>query len=804
MTFSQTALFSKLFGVLFSVSSFETFPAPVERSLEANSSRDSILTYSDTHHFAYNIYKGEEGNREDHGFKKSKAKMGVSRFRKKRKKKEFQWVPPNVKERTHRRVMEERWNRRRVSVIAEEDLAVVLNLPSPNIEPRAGVNIEAESIPFPSSFSKDDGTYGNRDNYQRLVGVNPLSLRGIVNKREGRREAKLTNLRASGKYFLYPSPNLHLPSNTPKQSFSSHLSPSIPEPKSLPKQSPIFHISSTLRTHKKKPKQNPSSHSPLALPFPKILTKHSLHQTNRNLIDMDINALAETVGRLSTERSKPSSSGGRGDRPKLTINAGRGISMLLGKMLSENKVALAKAAGAARYAWGEYGEIGVQPTQSQNLFIFTFKDAKTRERIWLERPWSLSNTMTAVEKCEGRGEPKDVPMNKLAVCVQIHGLHQNQRSEQNIISIGTFYFKKFIDMDRASIHFNGYRRFVTMLAEVDLCEPVLTGFNFPSTDEATGRDYCEVISFKYERLVELCYFCGRIGHNWPTCSRMKEERKKGGYVQLSEIYTSELKVGIDSPYRSRGSRGRTEEEEPRYHSSDPDSWRKHYSSGDSYFCRVETEGVELTKTGEVGGNHPVIPPGFTIRQFEEEAREEERNNVGRLKRRYTEEMGAMDLTVDMESVAAMLQGRLRIEGEEGSRSQMDRRYQMGSQLSLGPSFPNFQAQWNTNLEPNQTNLHIQSPYQHNQEELEGEVGRTLKKRKGLSFISPRGAEHGFNEGVCLNLSPTNSGFAEGVSGRGKKKKQHKFKAHKTNGGIREEEESVTTAAVVRHKPHHIP
>ncbi|CAL1369265.1 unnamed protein product [Linum trigynum] len=347
MTFSQTALFSVPSGVLFPVSSFETFLAPVERSLEAISSRESLLSYSDTHHFAYNVYKGEEGSKEDHGFKKPKAKMGVSRNRKKRKKKEIQWVPPDVKESTQCRVMEESWNMRRVNVIAEEDLAVGMNLPVPNIEPRAGINIEAESVPLPSSFSKDDGTYEKRDSYQRSVGVNALALRGIVYKKEGRREAKLTHQRAAGKYFFHPSPNLLLPSNAPKHSFSSHLSPSIPEPKSLPKQSPISHIS-TLRTHKKTQNQKSLSLSPLALPFPKFLTKHSLHRNNKNPIDMDINTLAERTGRLNTERGNPSSSGGKGDRPKLTSNAGRGISMLLGKMLTENKVALAKAAGAAR------------------------------------------------------------------------------------------------------------------------------------------------------------------------------------------------------------------------------------------------------------------------------------------------------------------------------------------------------------------------------------------------------------------------------------------------------------------------
>ncbi|CAL1359397.1 unnamed protein product [Linum trigynum] len=397
--------------------------------------------------------------------------------------------------------------------------------------------------------------------------------------------------------------------------------------------------------------------------------KSCLHRKQSKRSKMEINELTERAGRLSTERSNPSSSGGKGARPQLSTISGRGISMLLGKMLTENKVALAKASGAARYAWGKYEEVGVQPTQAQNLFIFTFKDAKTREKIWLERPWSLSNTMTALTKYEGRGDPEAVPMNKLAVWVQIHGLHQSQRCEQNIISIGTFYFSKFIDMDRASLHFNGYRRFIRMLVEIEVSEPVPTGFDFPFTDEATGREYCEDITFKYERLVELCYFCGRIGHNWPTCSRMKEERRKGGHVQLSDIYTAELKAGIESPYRSSGSKNRIIEEEQWSPATDPEAWRENYSSGGF------NEGRDLLGTAEFSSArreeeiHPKIPPGFTVRRLEAEARAEEGSSRVRGKGKYREGMGARDLAVDLEVAAAELQGRLCLEEEEESHRQ---------------------------------------------------------------------------------------------------------------------------------------
>ncbi|CAL1404854.1 unnamed protein product [Linum trigynum] len=383
---------------------------------------------------------------------------------------------------------------------------------------------------------------------------------------------------------------------------------------------------------------------------------------------MDINDLTERAGRLSTERSSSFATGGRGSRPQLTTNNGRGISMLLGRMLTENKVALAKASGAARYAWGKFGEVGVQPTQAQNLFIFTFKYAKIREKIWLERPWSLSHTMTALSKYEGRGDPEAVPMNKLAVWVQIHGLHQSQRSEQNVISIGTFYFSKFIDMDRASLHFHGYIRFIRMLVELEVSEPVPTGFDFPSTDEVTGREYCEVITFKYERLVELCYFCGRIGHNWPTCARMKEERKKGGQVKLSDVYTSELKAGIESPYKSSGSRSRIEEE-PWCSSTDPEAWRDHYSSGGLIDGRETMVAADFTSARREEEVHPQVPPGFTVSRLEEEARAEEGNNRWRMKGKYREEMGARNLELDLEEASAAMQGSLCLDGGEEMQRQ---------------------------------------------------------------------------------------------------------------------------------------
>ncbi|CAL1383883.1 unnamed protein product [Linum trigynum] len=95
---------------------------------------------------------------------------------------------------------------------------------------------------------------------------------------------------------------------------------------------------------------------------------------------MDTNSMAHNEAR-NAGGVIPTTTRGRGGGPNLISTGGRGISMLLGRMLTENMVALAKAAGAARYAWGGYGEVNVQPTETQNLFIFTFINQEIRERI---------------------------------------------------------------------------------------------------------------------------------------------------------------------------------------------------------------------------------------------------------------------------------------------------------------------------------------------------------------------------------------------------------------------------------------
>ncbi|CAL1375453.1 unnamed protein product [Linum trigynum] len=506
---------------------------------------------------------------------------------------------------------------------------------------------------------------------------------------------------------------------------------------------------------------------------------------------MDINSLVTRTENLST------------GRPNLVMTGGRGIAMMLGKMMTESKIAKAKATGAAKFAWGRYGEVGVQPVEStHNLFIFTFASAEIREKVWLDRPWSLSNTQTALQKWNGRGLPEEVNMDRLACWVQIHGLHQCMRVESNIKDIGTYYFPKFLGLDRGGLEFNGYRLYSRVLVELDLNEPVPVGFDFPFLDESTGVEHCEWISFKYERLVELCYFCGYVGHNWPTCARMAEERKRDPEVGLSEIYNASLKAGIDSPRSSPSASGSSRRRSGGGMLSSPLSQRggsSSYGLGE----HAEKSKNPICVTGGERTKEQSVPPGFRPLEGGVGGREKQDVNItkGRESCRYRSSMGARDISSDLEEAAAAMEANLSL-GEDGSgKGGRGRDGVVETGLSLGPTEGCYEAH-------NTQSYDLR--YFHDQSRMEGEMDRANKKRKGTDHKEAEIAWD-LNGGGRFSQEAHSSSISDGVANRVRRKKNTKGSkrvaekgASISKEGIYLGEEGGAMAAVVRQKPPHEP
>ena len=90
-----------------------------------------------------------------------------------------------------------------------------------------------------------------------------------------------------------------------------------------------------------------------------------------------------------------------------------------------------------------------------------------------------------------------------------------------------------------------------MRIAVEIEKPLVVGFWVPMEDK--GRVWVEV---KYEKLVDFCFVCGRMGHVMKNCERGIEEMGKGeGRMRYGLWMKAALLKEWEDEYRPKGGGG---------------------------------------------------------------------------------------------------------------------------------------------------------------------------------------------------------------------------------------------------------
>ncbi|CAL1413303.1 unnamed protein product [Linum trigynum] len=145
-----------------------------------------------------------------------------------------------------------------------------------------------------------------------------------------------------------------------------------------------------------------------------------------------------------------------------------------------------------------------------------------------------------MKKWDEEGKHEDLDLPTVTTWVQIHDLLPQLKHDSTVEAIASYIFPKFHRVDRSSLEHKGWRRFIRVLVEVELEEPVPIGFEYLEGDKSFW------VSFNYEKVNELCYLCGRIGHQIHKCNIREEHREKRLSTKASKIYTAALKAGRES------------------------------------------------------------------------------------------------------------------------------------------------------------------------------------------------------------------------------------------------------------------
>lgn len=183
----------------------------------------------------------------------------------------------------------------------------------------------------------------------------------------------------------------------------------------------------------------------------------------------------------------------------------RVLDMLMSDRHYKNNV----VSNVLREAWGRFGPVHFTEV-TDSMLMFEFESPRDREQIVDLSPWSIHGNCLNVKLCPEDVAVTNIDFSKLQTWVQVHGLSLEMMNETNANSIANS-LGRCIRIEENQIM--QHRTFLRLLVEVDTAEPLMPGFNW-----VNSRGQGKWASIRYERLTDICYGCGRIGHASSVCT----------------------------------------------------------------------------------------------------------------------------------------------------------------------------------------------------------------------------------------------------------------------------------------------
>ncbi|KAF7130224.1 hypothetical protein RHSIM_Rhsim10G0112000 [Rhododendron simsii] len=169
------------------------------------------------------------------------------------------------------------------------------------------------------------------------------------------------------------------------------------------------------------------------------------------------------------------------------------------------------------------GETGVS---SSFCLVGKFEDEDDKRNVCLEGPWSIMNNLLILQPLKEGMVVSEVDFSTCPIWVQIHGLPVEKMTCANSEIIGK-RFGRLLAMETASDNFLLARSFLRVRVEINIPQPLAKGF-WLKGKSGTNRD--RWIAYKYEKLPDYCYACGRIGNEKKGCRfAHREEDAHSGY-----------------------------------------------------------------------------------------------------------------------------------------------------------------------------------------------------------------------------------------------------------------------------------
>ncbi|OMO54212.1 Endonuclease/exonuclease/phosphatase [Corchorus olitorius] len=194
---------------------------------------------------------------------------------------------------------------------------------------------------------------------------------------------------------------------------------------------------------------------------------------------------------------------------------------LVGKAITEKIIKLGPLRAILNKAWPLHDSLEVHELE-RNIFLFVFKDENDKARVLQQGPWSIMESHLMLKEWPEDATLEEIDFTLSEFWVQVHNLplaYLTKKNAEKIASVFPGLIELDFDQDE-NFRWNGVLR---MKVKVNIEDPLKTGFNLKRPGKLE-----KWVSFKYERLPDFCFSCGRLGHVAKECL-FKDGQKAGDY-----------------------------------------------------------------------------------------------------------------------------------------------------------------------------------------------------------------------------------------------------------------------------------